>query len=59
MAKKGAQYKCDECGVTMVVADPCGCVPCDLICCGAPMAEVKTKEAAKPKVAAKPKAKKA
>jgi hypothetical protein len=55
MAKKGAKYTCDECGVVMVVEDPCGCAPCDLICCGVPMKEVKPKEA-KPKV--KPKAKK-
>ncbi len=55
VAKKGEQYTCEECGVTMVVADPCGCAPCDLVCCGVPMKEVKE---AKPKAAAKPKAKK-
>lgn len=43
MAKKGAKYKCEECGVVMVVDEECDCVPCDLICCGAPMKEVKPK----------------
>jgi len=41
MAKKGTKYKCDECGVVMVVDEPCGCAPCDLVCCGEPMKEVK------------------
>ncbi len=50
MVKKGAKYKCESCGVVMVVDRGCGCTPCDLICCGAPMKEIKTK--------AKPKAKK-
>ncbi len=52
MAKKGTKYECGECGAVMVVDTPCACAPCDLVCCGAPMKEVKTKEA-------KPKAKKA
>jgi hypothetical protein len=43
MAKKGAKYKCEECGVVMVVEDPCGCAPCDVVCCGVPMKEVKPK----------------
>jgi hypothetical protein len=47
MAKKGAKYKCDECGLVVVVDEVCGCSSCDLICCGAPMKEVKPK--AKPK----------
>jgi len=38
--KKGAKYKCEECGLIVVVDDVCGCSPCDLICCGAPMKEV-------------------
>ena len=54
MAKKGAKYKCNTCGVVVVVDEACGCTPCDLICCDIPMKEVKAK--AKPK--AKPKAKK-
>ena len=56
MAKKGTKYKCEACGVVMVVDKACGCVACDLICCGAPMKEVKPKAKAKPK--AKTKAKK-
>ncbi len=42
MAKKGTRYKCDDCGMVVMVEDPCGCTPCDLICCEAPMKEVKT-----------------
>ena len=41
MAKKGARYKCGECGVVVEVAEPCGCAPCDMICCNASMKEVK------------------
>jgi hypothetical protein len=52
--KKGEKYKCDECGLIVVVEDPCGCEEVELICCEAPMKPVKAK--AKPK--AKPKAKK-
>jgi desulfoferrodoxin-like iron-binding protein len=51
MAKKGEQYRCDECGLVVTVADPCGCSACDLVCCGQPMKPAKTKTA-------KPKAKK-
>ena len=49
MAKKGVKYKCNECGVVMMVEDPCGCDPCDVVCCGSPMEQVKTKVEAKPK----------
>lgn len=35
--QKGAKYKCEECGVVVVVDEPCGCEPCDLVCCGVPM----------------------
>ena len=68
MAKKGEKYKCSECGLIVVVDDPCGCEAVELICCEAPMQPVKAaakpkpkaKAKAKPKVAAKakPKAKK-
>jgi hypothetical protein len=51
--KKGEKYKCEECGLVVVVEDPCGCEPCDLICCGAPLKPVKAA-----KVKAKPKTKK-
>jgi len=40
--RKGAQYKCEECGLIVTVAEPCGCEPtCELVCCGEPMKEVK------------------
>lgn len=43
MAKKGAKYKCEECGVVVMVYETCGCTPCDLVCCGVSMKEVKPK----------------
>jgi hypothetical protein len=51
MAKlqKGDKYKCPECGVVVVVDDPCGCAPCDLVCCSVPMVPVKPKKSAKKK----------
>ena len=55
MAKKGEKYKCEECGLIVVVEDPCGCEEVELICCEAPMKPVKEK--AKPKAKAKPKPK--
>jgi len=33
-AKKGTRYKCDDCGIVVMVEDECGCTACDLICCG-------------------------
>ncbi len=58
MAKKGEKYKCDECGLVVVVEDPCACQTCDVVCCGAPMKPVKaTEKKAKPKPISKPKAK--
>ncbi len=41
MAKKGTKYKCGQCGVVVVVDEACGCSPCDLLCCGESMKEVK------------------
>ena len=41
--KKGDKYECPECGLVVLVADPCGCSSCDLICCGAPMKEAEEK----------------
>lgn len=38
--QKGAKYKCEECGVVVIVDEPCGCEPCDLVCCGVPMVEM-------------------
>jgi hypothetical protein len=47
--KKGSKYKCKECGVVVVVDEPCGCEPCDLVCCGVPMVEVASKASSKSK----------
>ena len=59
MAKKGEKYKCEECGLIVVVEDPCGCETVELICCEAPMKPVKaaTKAKSKAKAKAKPKGK--
>ena len=51
MAKKGTKYECPECGVVVMVDKTCDCAPCDLMCCGVQMKEVK------PKVTKKAKAK--
>ncbi|MEM2081701.1 MAG: desulforedoxin [Candidatus Bathyarchaeia archaeon] len=56
MAKKGEKYKCEECGLIVLVEDPCGCEPVEILCCGVPMKPVK--EAAKAQTKAKPKTKK-
>ncbi len=42
--KKGEKYKCDECGLVVVVEDVCGCEDCDVVCCGTPMKPVKGAE---------------
>jgi len=48
--KKGEKYKCEECGLIVLIEDPCGCEPCDLICCGEQMKPVKAaKTKSKPK----------
>jgi len=42
--KKGTRYKCEECGLIVEVADPCGCEPtCHIMCCGVPMKETASK----------------
>ncbi len=46
--KKGERYKCDTCGLVVLVEDVCGCNDCDIVCCAAPMKQVK-EEKAKPK----------
>ncbi|MEM3378013.1 MAG: hypothetical protein QXV09_07390 [Candidatus Bathyarchaeia archaeon] len=56
MAKKGDKYKCEECGLIVLVEDPCGCEPLQILCCGAPMKPVKA--AAKTQAKEKAKAKK-
>jgi len=41
--KKGESYRCDECGLVVVVEDPCECdESCELVCCEVPMKQVKT-----------------
>ncbi len=42
--KKGAQYKCEECGLVVTVDQPCGCEDCALVCCEVPMKEMKPKK---------------
>ncbi|MEM3366620.1 MAG: hypothetical protein QXM93_09405 [Candidatus Methanomethyliaceae archaeon] len=37
---KGDRYRCEKCGLVVVVEDPCGCAACDLICCEVPMKKV-------------------
>jgi hypothetical protein len=40
--KKGEQYKCDECGLVILVENPCECGEgCELVCCEKPMKLVK------------------
>ncbi len=51
--KKGEKYKCEECGLVVIVDDACGCSACDLMCCGEPMKPVKKEAKAKPKPKAK------
>lgn len=37
--KKGDRYVCTDCGLTVVVDEPCGCIGFhELACCGKPMA---------------------
>ena len=52
LAKKGEKYKCEECGLIVVVEDPCGCEEVELICCETPMKPVKGASKAKPKAKA-------
>ena len=52
--KKGEKYKCEECGLVVLVEDPCVCEPCDIVCCSVPMKPVKEEKAkVKPKAKAK------
>jgi hypothetical protein len=53
--KKGEKYKCEDCGLIVIVEEPCDCETVELMCCEAPMKPVK--EAVKAKAKAKPKAK--
>ncbi|MCX8153895.1 MAG: hypothetical protein N3E52_05635 [Candidatus Bathyarchaeota archaeon] len=53
MAKKGEKYKCEECGLIVLVEDPCGCETVGLLCCGAPMKPVKASAKAETKAKSK------
>jgi hypothetical protein len=51
---KGEEFKCDECGLVVLVENPCECDEgCELTCCAQPMKKVAAKAPSKP--AAKPK----
>ena len=40
--KKGEEYKCDECGLVVLIENPCECdESCELVCCAEPMKQVK------------------
>jgi hypothetical protein len=43
MVKKGDKYECGNCGIVLMVDEACDCAPCDIVCCGAPMKQVKPK----------------
>jgi hypothetical protein len=58
-SKKGEKYQCEECGLVVVVEDPCCCEIVKLICCETPMKSVKVPIKTKPKTKTKPTAKKA
>jgi hypothetical protein len=47
--QKGAKYKCEDCGIVVVVDELCECEPCDLICCGTPMVLISPKTNVKKK----------
>ena len=47
--KKGEKYECENCGLVVLVEDPCGCDTCELVCCEQPMKQVReTKATEKP-----------
>ena len=43
VAKKGEKYKCEECGLVVLVDEDCGCAVCDIVCCDVPMKKVSKK----------------
>jgi hypothetical protein len=52
--KKGEQYECEECGLVVLVENPCDCGEgCQIMCCEEPMKQVKAK--APEKASEKPK----
>lgn len=51
--KKGEKYECEDCGLVVLVENPCECGDeCEIMCCEKPMKPVKAKTAA-PKAAVK------
>jgi len=41
---KGESYVCEVCGLAVTVDEACGCVDmCDIVCCGQPMKERKSR----------------
>lgn len=58
MAKnKGEEYECDECGLVVLVQNPCECSDeCQIMCCEKPMKQVKSaSKSSVPKTTEKPK----
>ena len=51
--KKGEKYKCEDCGLVVLIEAPCGCETCELVCCGEPMKPVKAAKARSPPTKAK------
>jgi hypothetical protein len=47
--KKGDKYECEDCGLVLLVDEPCGCEPCEIVCCGTPMKPVAAAQKTKPK----------
>jgi hypothetical protein len=40
--KNREKYECEDCGLVVLVENPCGCdETCELVCCGEPMKPVK------------------
>ena len=40
--KKGEEYECEECGLVILVENPCECGEgCQITCCEKPMKQVK------------------
>ena len=56
--KKGDKYECEDCGLVVLVEDPCGCETTEIVCCGEPMKPVKETQKEKPKANTKPSSKK-
>jgi hypothetical protein len=52
-SKKGDKFECDECGLVVMVENPCeggcDCEPCEVMCCGEAMKPVSEKSEAKSK----------